>query len=192
MRALSGTGKCARVRLVGPSPERVSPTSLARIYPRFARVMARVIDVGGSRPAFEPRSSSAEAVDMMLDPKEEVRLGGTRAFPRVHSPRARAGEGSILLETAEASLPAHAFVPSVPQATLERGDFSLADIHIPSLEDMVAQDDGGLSWCVAHPRFRPPRSRAVASPPTFRFPFITAHPTVATRGVREKSEKSEI
>jgi hypothetical protein len=65
-------------------------------------------------------------------------------------------------------------------------------MHIPSLEDMVAQDDGGLSWCVAHPRFRPPRSRAVASPPTFRFPFITAHPTVATRGVREKSAKSEI
>jgi len=150
--------------------------------------MARVIDVGGSRPAFEPRSSSAEAVDVMLDPKEEVRLGGTRAFPRVHSPRARAGAGWILLETAEASLPAHAFVPSVPQATLERGDFSLADMHIPSLEDMVAQEDGGLSWCVAHPLFRTPRSRAVASPPTFRFPFIIAHPRRDTWRPPSKSD----
>lgn len=61
-----------------------------------ARVMARVIDVGGSRPAFEPRSSSADAVDVMLDPKEEVRLGGTRAFPRGHSPRARARAHQIL------------------------------------------------------------------------------------------------
>jgi len=26
--------------------------------------MARVIDAGGSRPAFEPRSSSADAVDV--------------------------------------------------------------------------------------------------------------------------------
>ena len=165
----------ARVRLVGPSPERVSRTSLARIYPRFARVMARVIDVGGSRPAFEPRSSSAEAVDVMLDPKEEVRFGGTRAFPRVHSPRARAGAGQILLETAEASLPAHAFVPSVPQAALEHTDLSLADMHIPSLEDIVAHDDGGLSWYVARPRAPSsfPRRRVASdvsfsSPPAMR------------------------
>lgn len=61
-----------------------------------ARVMARVIDAGGSRPAFEPRSSSADAVDVMLDPKEEVRLGGTRAFPRGHSPRARARAHQIV------------------------------------------------------------------------------------------------
>ena len=93
----------------------------------------------------------------MLDPKEEVRLGGTRAFPRGHSPRARASAHQIVrysffLETAEASRPAHALVPSVPQANLEHADFSLADMHIPSLEDMVAQDDGGLSWFVAHPR----------------------------------------
>ena len=109
--------------------------------------MARVIDAGGSRPAFEPRSSSADAVDVMLDPKDEVRLGGTRAFPRGHSPRARARAHQIVrysffLETAELlSRPAHALVPSVPQANLEHADFSLADMHIPSLEDMVAQDD---------------------------------------------------
>ena len=135
--------------------------------------MARVIDAGGSRPAFEPRSSSADAVDVMLDPKEEVRLGGTRSFPRGHSPRARARAHQIVrysffLETAEASRPAHALVPSVPQANLEHADFSLADMHIPSLEDMVAQDDGGLSWCVAHPLAPPsfPRSR-VASDVSF-------------------------
>lgn len=58
--------------------------------------MARVIDAGGSRPAFEPRSSSADAVDVMLDPKEEVRLGETRAFPRGHSPRARARAHQIV------------------------------------------------------------------------------------------------
>ena len=185
-----------RVRLVGPSPERVPPKSLARIHPRLARVMARVIDVGGSRPAFEPRSSRDEAVDVIFDPKDEVRLGGTRAFPRVPSPRARAGAHQILLETAEASLPAHAFVPSVPQATLERGDFSLADMHIPSLEDMVAQDDGGLSWCVAHPLFRTPRSRAVASPPTFRFPFIIAHPVsrhvASARNLRNRERTNDL
>jgi hypothetical protein len=41
-------------------------------------------------------------------------------------------------------------------------------MHIPSLEDMVAQDDGGLSWCVAHPLAPPsfPRSR-VASDVSF-------------------------
>ena len=41
-------------------------------------------------------------------------------------------------------------------------------MHIPSLEDMVAQDDGGLSWCVAQPLAPPsfPRSR-VASDVSF-------------------------
>ena len=138
--------------------------------------MARVIDVGGSRPALEPRSSSDETEDVIFNPKEQVRLGGTRARARLPSPRARAGAHQILLETAEeASRPAHAFVPSVPQAALEHTDLSLADMHIPSLEDIVAHDDGGLSWYVARPRAPSsfPRRRVASdvsfsSPPAMR------------------------
>jgi hypothetical protein len=69
-------------------------------------------------------------------------------------------------------------------------------MHIPSLEDMVAQDDGGLSWCVAHPLFRTPRSRAVASPPTFRFPFIIAHPVsrhvASARNLRNRERTNDL
>jgi len=68
-------------------------------------------------------------------------------------------------------------------------------MHIPSLEDMVAQDDGGLSWCVAHPLAPPsfPRSR-VASDVSFSphpRPIRARH--VALRKIHNslKSEKKK-
>jgi len=145
-------GRTPRAR---PFPRRFAtpPSHSSAIATRVISHMARVIDAGVSRPVFTPSRANTDAIDTLLNQKMEVRASGngdSRRGNRTRTPDARTSNLNACSSKRPADSPAPLTSSPLPpsQAALEHPEFSLDDIHIACLDDMVAQDDGGLSWCV--------------------------------------------